>query len=97
MSSLPAAAPSLAAVAFPTRTFSVAALRSLSAASHLAVMSAHAATREARAAQSWDSLHALVRDFRDARKIVLNVEHRLMLHFAPDLESLTLQIGRAHV
>ena len=37
-----------------------------------------------------DTLHALVRDYRMPRNVLLNVEHRLMLHFAPDLESLPL-------
>jgi FKBP12-rapamycin complex-associated protein len=35
-----------------------------------------------------DTLHALVRDYRVPRSILLNVEHRLMLHFAPDLDNL---------
>ena len=35
-----------------------------------------------------DTLHSLVRDYRLPRKVLLNVEHRLMLHFAPDYESL---------
>ena len=37
-----------------------------------------------------DTLHTLVRAYRTSRSVLLNVEHRLMLHFAPDLESLTL-------
>lgn len=37
-----------------------------------------------------DTLHALVRDFRDARKVVLNVEHRVMLQLAPDYDALAL-------
>ena len=37
-----------------------------------------------------DTLHALIKEYRDTRKILLNVEHRLMMHFAPDLDSLTL-------
>jgi len=37
-----------------------------------------------------DTLHALVRDYRVPRSILLNVEHRLMLHFAPDLDTLSL-------
>ena len=37
-----------------------------------------------------DTLHALVRDYRLRRNILINLEHRLMLHFAPDLESLSL-------
>ncbi|KAF8519025.1 phosphatidylinositol 3-kinase [Hysterangium stoloniferum] len=37
-----------------------------------------------------DTLHVLVRDYRDARKILLNLEYRLMLQMAPDYEFLTL-------
>eukprot|EP00891_Asterochloris_glomerata_P006787 jgi/Astpho2/6787/fgenesh1_pm.00103_%23_6_t len=37
-----------------------------------------------------DTLHALIREFREARKIALNVEHRLMLGMAPDYDSLTI-------
>ena len=37
-----------------------------------------------------DTLHALVRDYRMPRNVLLNVEHRLMLHFAPDLDALPL-------
>ncbi|KAJ7542470.1 hypothetical protein O6H91_10G108000 [Diphasiastrum complanatum] len=37
-----------------------------------------------------DTLHQLIREYRDARKIPVNVEHRLMLSFAPDYEHLTL-------
>ena len=40
-----------------------------------------------------DTLHALVRDFRDARKVVLNVEHRVMLQLAPDYDALTCDLG----
>lgn len=35
-----------------------------------------------------DTLHALIREYRDARKIPLNVEHRLMLGMAPDYDHL---------
>ncbi|KAL1495778.1 hypothetical protein AB1Y20_016640 [Prymnesium parvum] len=35
-----------------------------------------------------DTLHALIKEFRDARKIMLNVEHRLMMMMAPDFEGL---------
>lgn len=35
-----------------------------------------------------DTLHQLIRDYRDARKIQLNVEHRLMLQVSPDYEKL---------
>ncbi|CAM0955895.1 unnamed protein product [Alopecurus aequalis] len=37
-----------------------------------------------------DTLHALIREYRDARKIFLNQEHRLMLAFAPDYDNLPL-------
>ena len=37
-----------------------------------------------------DTLHALIREHRDARKVPLNVEHRLMLTFAPDYDHLQL-------
>lgn len=37
-----------------------------------------------------DTLHALIRDYRDSRKILLNIEHRLMLQMAPDYDNLTL-------
>uniref|UniRef100_A0ACD5YBT4 Uncharacterized protein n=1 Tax=Avena sativa TaxID=4498 RepID=A0ACD5YBT4_AVESA len=37
-----------------------------------------------------DTLHALIREYRGARKIFLNQEHRLMLAFAPDYDHLPL-------
>ncbi|KAF8448980.1 phosphatidylinositol 3-kinase [Boletus edulis BED1] len=37
-----------------------------------------------------DTLHVLVRDYRDSRKVLLNIEYRLMLQMAPDYENLTL-------
>ncbi|GAB9472031.1 FKBP12-rapamycin complex-associated protein [Globisporangium polare] len=37
-----------------------------------------------------DTLHQLIRDYREARKILLNIEHRLMLQMAPDYDALTL-------
>ncbi|ORY53002.1 mechanistic target of rapamycin [Rhizoclosmatium globosum] len=37
-----------------------------------------------------DTLHAIIKDFRESRKILLNVEHRLMLQMAPDYDNLTL-------
>ena len=37
-----------------------------------------------------DTLHALIREYRDARKVPLNVEHRLMLGMAPDYDHLPL-------
>jgi len=33
-----------------------------------------------------DTLHTLIKEFRDARKILLNIEHRLILQMAPDFE-----------
>ena len=35
-----------------------------------------------------DTLHALIREYRDARRTQLNVEHRLMLGMAPDYDAL---------
>nr|AOZ57106.1 Serine threonine-protein kinase TOR [Saccharum hybrid cultivar R570] len=37
-----------------------------------------------------DTLHTLIREYRDARKIFLNQEHKLMLAFAPDYDHLPL-------
>ncbi|KAF4581337.1 phosphatidylinositol kinase- protein kinase tor1 [Pleurotus pulmonarius] len=37
-----------------------------------------------------DTLHVLVRDYRDTRKVLLNIEYRLMLQMAPDYENLIL-------
>uniref|UniRef100_UPI00358FB62C serine/threonine-protein kinase mTOR-like n=1 Tax=Myxine glutinosa TaxID=7769 RepID=UPI00358FB62C len=37
-----------------------------------------------------DTLHALIRDYRDKKKILLNIEHRIMLRMAPDYDHLTL-------
>ncbi|BBN14806.1 serine/threonine-protein kinase mTOR [Marchantia polymorpha subsp. ruderalis] len=37
-----------------------------------------------------DTLHQLIREYRDARKVAVNMEHRLMVAFAPDYEHLTL-------
>ena len=36
-----------------------------------------------------DTLHALIKDYRDSRKVLLNIEHRLMLQMAPDYLLLT--------
>jgi len=38
---------------------------------------------------STDTLHALIRDYREARKVLLNLEHRLMMKLAPDYDLLT--------
>ncbi|KDQ61375.1 hypothetical protein JAAARDRAFT_66505 [Jaapia argillacea MUCL 33604] len=40
--------------------------------------------------QDSDTLHVLVRDYRDSRKVLLNIEYRLMLQMAPDYENLIL-------
>ncbi|KAK7061171.1 hypothetical protein SK128_021387 [Halocaridina rubra] len=37
-----------------------------------------------------DTLHALIRDWREKKKILLNIEHRIMMRMAQDLEHLTL-------
>ncbi|XP_048128359.1 serine/threonine-protein kinase TOR isoform X2 [Rhodamnia argentea] len=37
-----------------------------------------------------DTLHLLIREYRDARKITLNQEHKHMLSFAPDYDHLPL-------
>lgn len=37
-----------------------------------------------------DTLHQLIREYRDTRKMFVNAEHRLMLAFAPDYEHLPL-------
>ncbi|KAG6916802.1 hypothetical protein DXG01_005325 [Tephrocybe rancida] len=42
--------------------------------------------------QGTDTLHALIIDYRQSRKVLNNIEHRLMLQMAPDYEKLmTLQ------
>ena len=37
-----------------------------------------------------DTLHALVKEYRETRKILLNIEHRLMLAMAPEYDQLPL-------
>ncbi|XP_037075764.1 serine/threonine-protein kinase mTOR-like [Pollicipes pollicipes] len=37
-----------------------------------------------------DTLHTLIRDHRDKKKIMLNIEHKIMLRMAPEYEHLTL-------
>lgn len=37
-----------------------------------------------------DTLHALIKEYRDARKVLLSHEHRLMLQIAPDYDGLPL-------
>ena len=43
-----------------------------------------------------DTLHSLIREHRDSKKIVLNIEHRLMVQFCSDYENLPL-INRVEV
>ncbi|KAK0702845.1 target of rapamycin [Apiosordaria backusii] len=37
-----------------------------------------------------DTIHQLIRDYRESRKILLNIEHRIMLQMAPDYDNLSL-------
>lgn len=37
-----------------------------------------------------DTFHNLIKDYREARRILLNIEHRIMLQMAPDYDNLTL-------
>lgn len=37
-----------------------------------------------------EALHVLIRDYRETHKIIINIEHRLMLQMAPDYDQLTL-------
>jgi serine/threonine-protein kinase mTOR len=37
-----------------------------------------------------DTLHTLIKDFREKKKTMLNIEHRIMLRMAPDYDHLTL-------
>merc|ERR1719195_2319410 len=37
-----------------------------------------------------DTLHALIRDYREKKKVMLNIEHRIMLRMAPDYDHLPL-------
>nr|WIM49540.1 HIF1a pathway protein [Daphnia magna] len=37
-----------------------------------------------------DTLHSLIRDYREKKKILLNIEHRIMLRMAPDYDHLSL-------
>lgn len=37
-----------------------------------------------------DTFHVLIREYRELRKILLNIEHRIMLQMAPDYDKLTL-------
>ncbi|KAG6864919.1 hypothetical protein C0991_006407, partial [Blastosporella zonata] len=40
--------------------------------------------------QDTDTLHTLIKDYRDSRRILYNIEHRLMLQMAPDYDKLIL-------
>ncbi|KAJ5094952.1 Serine/threonine-protein kinase tor2 [Penicillium argentinense] len=37
-----------------------------------------------------DTLHALIKEYRESRRILLNIERRIMLQMAPDYDSLTV-------
>ena len=37
-----------------------------------------------------DTLHNLIKEYREHRRILLNIEHRIMLQMAPDYDNLTL-------
>jgi len=37
-----------------------------------------------------DTLHVLIREYRESRKILINIEQRIMLQMAPDYDNLTL-------
>lgn len=37
-----------------------------------------------------DTLHTLIREYREKKKILLNIEHRVMLRMAPDYDHLTV-------
>ncbi|KAL3477332.1 armadillo-type protein [Aspergillus californicus] len=37
-----------------------------------------------------DTLHGLIKEYRESRHILLNIEHRIILQMAPDYDSLTL-------
>lgn len=37
-----------------------------------------------------DTLHALVKEYRESRNVLLNVEHRYIVQMAPDYEKLPL-------
>ncbi|GAA5903699.1 hypothetical protein JCM6882_003390 [Rhodosporidiobolus microsporus] len=45
---------------------------------------------------STDTLHVLIKNYRDSRKILLNIEHRLILQMAPDFDHL-MQIQKLEV
>lgn len=37
-----------------------------------------------------DTFHVLIREYRESRNIILNIEHRIMLQMAPDYDNLSL-------
>ena len=37
-----------------------------------------------------ETMHNLIKDYREQRRILLNIEHRIMLQMAPDFDNLTL-------
>jgi len=37
-----------------------------------------------------DTMHEMIRSYRESRKILINIEHRIMLQMAPDYDNLTL-------
>ncbi|GMF08098.1 unnamed protein product [[Candida] boidinii] len=37
-----------------------------------------------------DTFHVLIKEYREPRKILLDVEHRIMLQMSPDYDNLTL-------
>ena len=40
--------------------------------------------------ENTDTLHVLIKEYREQHKILLNIEHRLMLQMAPDYDHMTL-------
>ena len=40
--------------------------------------------------ENTDTLHVLIKEYRESRRILLNIEHRIMLQMAPDYDNLTL-------
>ena len=43
-----------------------------------------------------DTIHSLIRDYREGRGVLLSIEHRLMMQFAPDYDNL-LPLGKIEV
>lgn len=37
-----------------------------------------------------DTMHFLIKEYRESRKLLLNIEHRLMTQMSPDYAKLTL-------